>query len=273
MTRGRGKALAFPASAIALSIAVIGVAAGQDGSAADKVISAIDLAKPFGALVGWRFIAVQGPDEVNGLGETIPGKITLCLRPGIGAVCAPSLQSMARPPSPDYEISWRAHYLNDARVVYPRGRSAQPLLLLQTASSYSGDGDQVRYTQLLAYRREGDRFETIFARDTGRNNNQEVRFIDSGRLTGDVIVVEPTSNAPFAYWVTVNRLDPNYSYRQKLRYRSATRYGDNNPLTVIDSEMPNIQQRLGLWRPGRPMPLPAKGCSKPRLVKMELWCS
>jgi hypothetical protein len=94
-----------------------------------------------------------------------------------------------------------------------------------------------------------------------------------GPLRGDVISVDPTNDPPFGYWVTVHRLTPDYRYKQVLRYRSATIYGDNNPLAVIDSEMPNIQRRLGLWHPGEPLPLPKSGCAKPRLVKTELWCS
>jgi hypothetical protein len=36
--------------------------------------------------------------------------------------------------------------------------------------------------------------------------------------------------------------------------------------------MPNIQQRLGLWHPGQALPLPARGCPRPRLIDHELWC-
>jgi len=41
----------------------------------------------------------------------------------------------------------------------------------------------------------------------------------------------------------------------------------------LDSEMANIESRLGLWRPGAPLPLPAAPCPKPRLAGMELWCN
>jgi hypothetical protein len=58
-----------------------------------------------------------------------------------------------------------------------------------------------------------------------------------------------------------------------LRYRSATHYGDGNRLAVIDSEMPNIQKKLGLWKPGQKLPLPQAGCQRPRLVRTELWCN
>ena len=76
---------------------------------------------------------------------------------------------------------------------------------------------------------------------------------------------------PYGYWIVVNSLTPAGNYRQVLRYRSATLYNDGNPLAVIDSEMPNIERRLGLWAPGQPLPTPAR-CAKPRLVKLELWC-
>jgi len=88
-----------------------------------------------------------------------------------------------------------------------------------------------------------------------------------------MISAEPTENPPYAYWITVSRLNPDDNYRQVLHYRSATLYGDGNSLAVIDSEMPNILLRLGLWRPGQPLPVPKAGCRRPHLVKMELWCS
>jgi hypothetical protein len=124
---------------------------------------------------------------------------------------------------------------------------------------------------VLAYRADGDRFERIYERVTGHNNNQEVRYIATGPLKGDIVSVEPTQDAPFGFWVVVNA-PANGSFKEVLRYRSATRYGDGNPLAVIDSEMPNMAQRLGLWKPGTPLPLPTRACPKPHLVRMALWC-
>jgi hypothetical protein len=60
--------------------------------------------------------------------------------------------------------------------------------------------------------------------------------------------------------------------QHSLRYRSATRYNDGNPLAVIDSEMPNIERQFGLWKPGEPLPTPSVGCIKPPLRHSELWC-
>ena len=97
--------------------------------------------------------------------------------------------------------------------------------------------------------------------------------MDSGPLKGSIVAVLSPYGPPFSYVIKVSRLTPDYRYRQALNYRSATLYGDGNPLAVIDSEMPNILRRLGLWQSGQPLPLPKSGCAKPRLVKSELWCS
>jgi hypothetical protein len=179
--------------------------------------------------------------------------------------CDPTIITMPRP-------DWEAHYLDTAKLVYPRGREGAPLLLLQTSSMHAGNGNQSVFTRLLAYRRVIDRFVPVFQHETGRNNNEEVRFIEASPLRGDIISVEPTQDKPFGYWLVVNRLGADDRYRQVLRYRSATHYGDGNPLAVIDSEMPNIQRRLGLWRSGAPLPLPARKCPKPHLVHTVLWC-
>ncbi len=159
-----------------------------------------------------------------------------------------------------------------AKLVYPAGRSAPPLLMIVTASMHAGDGGQVVVTQLLNYDRVKDAFQRVYTHETGTNNNEEVRFITSGPLEGAVISAEPTENAPYGYWIEVDRLTAQHTYRPVLKYRSATRYGDGNPLAVIDSELPNIEHRLGLWNSGSPPPLPAKRCPKPHLKDGALWC-
>jgi hypothetical protein len=125
---------------------------------------------------------------------------------------------------------------------------------------------------VLAYDQKQERFTSVYEKRTNKNNDQEVRYITDGPLTGAIISAEPTSDAPFGFWITINRLGPADGYRQVLRYRSATRYGDGNPLAVIDSEMPEILKRLGLWRPGTKLPHPPGECAKPRLIRQELWC-
>jgi len=241
-----------------------------------SVISNIDLSKPFSTVEPWRFIANQGPpvaaaDTASG-GEE-PGSIQLCLQATPSAPCDPQLLNALRDGSGADDFFTQPHYLNEAKIVYPRGSIDPPLLFVQTASLHAGNGSQLVLTQALSYEKSQKQFVRVYQYPTGTNNNQEVRFIDTGSLRGDIISVDPTENAPYGFWVTVNVLTPQYTYEKTLRYRSATHYGDNNPLAVIDSEMPNIEQHLGYWKPGMPLPLPAGACPRPHLIRMELWCN
>jgi hypothetical protein len=232
----------------------------------------IDLQKPFAARSPWRLEVTQGPAAQDYAGDPAPGAITLCLQKSPAGHCASDPSAMPPPRSAGSYEGWEPHYLTFAGPVFPHGHSAPPLLMLVTASVHAGDGGQAVVTQLFKYDHAKDRFERVYSQETGTNNNEEVRLLSAGPLAGRVIFVEPTSNAPFGYWVTVNAPDAGYAYKPVLRYRSATHYGDGNRLAVIDSEMANIQQRLGFWRPGAPLPLPVGSCPKPRLVRMELWC-
>ncbi len=189
----------------------------------------------------------------------------------------PGLRSVwpVTPPASDLYADVR--YLDAPEIVRPRGAAARPLLWVRASSLHSVDGGHIISTQVLAYRPSQDRFVRIYERRTGSNHNEETRFIANGPLRGGIISIEPTSNAPFGYWVSVSAFKPPEAYRQVLRYRSATHYNDGNPLAGIASEMPNIQKRLGLWKPGQPIPTPdlsggGKPCSKPTLRRTELWC-
>lgn len=242
-------------------------------STTPSVISNIDLSKSFSTREAWRLIATQGPPvtgDDTATGSEEPGQIQLCLRASPSAPCDPQILNALD--AADVFFA-QPHYLNAVKIVYPRGRADKPVLFVQTASMHSGDGNQVILTQVLAYENSQNRFARIYQYTTGRNNNEEVRYIGSGRLQGDIISVEPTENAPYGYWVSVNVLTSQSTYKTVLHYRSATHYGDNNSLAVIDSEMPNIEQRLGYWKPGMALPLPSGGCPRPRLIHMELWCN
>lgn len=239
--------------------------------AAAATLASIDLARAFGTRSAWRLTATQGPTEPDPIydGETVPGAIALCLSRDAGRTCDADLRRALHGPDGD-DLFDRPHFLWRAAVVHPG--PGLTLLLVQQASLHSGDGDQRVATQLFAYDRPRDRFHTVYERRVGHNNNQEVRYIDAGSMRGAVVAAEPTERAPFGYWITVDRLTPALTYRTALRYRSATRYNDGNPLAVIDAEMPTIEQRLGLWRPGQPLPVPAR-CATPRLARGALWCS
>jgi hypothetical protein len=252
-----------------VALALATVLAAQ--STTSSVISNIDLSRLFATGEAWRFIATQGPPVAGLYDENEPGQIELCLRATPSAPCDPQLLN-ALDATSSAKFT-QPHYLNVVKVVYPRGSADQPLMFVQTASLHGGNGSQLVLTQVLAYENAQNRFVRIYEYTTGTNNNDEVRYISSGRLKGDIISVDPTENAPYGYWVTVNVLTPQYTYKTVLRYRSATHYGDSNPLAVIDSEMPNIEQRLGYWKSGVALPLPSGACPRPRLIGMELWCN
>ena len=205
-----------------------------------------------------------------------PGALTLCLRVGPSGPCVSGPVTPPLNTKPSYYPAWEPHYLRTAKVVYPRGSQAPPLLLIVTGSLYSGDGDQIVATQLLAYDARQDTFRRVYAQSTGHNNNEEIRFVSEGPLRGSMISAEPQEHLPYGFWIVVKRLTPKGAYRKVLRYRSATLYNDGNPLAVIDSEMPNIEKRLGLWRPGQRLPTPdtsgGKPCFRPSLRHTELWC-
>jgi hypothetical protein len=238
----------------------------------------LDLGGPFHARSTWRLVVTEGAPAKDYGGNDAPGALALCLRKGPTAPCVPGPVTLPlHAPSPDYAMAWEPHYLRTAKLVYPRGPKAAPLLLIVTGSLYSGDGDQLVATQLVGYDPVHDAFRRVYAQSTGRNNNQETRFVAAGPLMGSVIAAEPQEHLPYGYWIVVSRASATGVYRPVLRYRSATLYNDGNPLPVIDSEMPNIEQRLGLWRPGAPLPAPrftsdGKPCRRPVLRHGELWC-
>jgi len=255
---------------MAASVLAWPVHAGDASEA--KVVASIDLAKAFGTRSAWTFTATQGPevdDPTADPGDKAPGAITLCLSRDSRKTCDPVVTAPMKKAF-DGDIFDVPHYLLDARVEALPDR--RPFLFLRTGSFLSGDSDQRVITQVFVYDRARDRFVTAYEHQDGHNNNQDVRYVTSGPLRGDIITVESPYGPPFTYVMTVSRISAKGVFRPVLRYRTATRYGDGNTLSVIDSDMPNLQKRLGLWRPGRPLPLPGSPCPKPHLVKMELWC-
>lgn len=261
----------LPLKGLSLVILSVALLAGAAPASETSIISSNDLSRPFGTRLPWRFTASQRPGVPNPISEAdkIPGAIQLCVSVDGGRTCEPNLQQLLTPSTGNHLFS-EPHFLNDVRIVRPRADEA--LLLIQVASLHSGDGDQRVTTAVLAYDPVRDGFVPVFEKQTRRNNDQEVRYVVDGPLKGAIISAEPTNDAPFGFWITVNRLGTADGYKQILHYRSATRYGDGNPLAVIDSEMSNIEQHLGLWNLGSKLPLPNGQCRKPRLVHQELWC-
>ena len=235
-----------------------------------SVPTTIDLTAPFHTRAPWHFTATQGPEIANSYGpagDMAPGKFTLCLSHDGKSDCDSSLLHVLGNALGD---DWSGpHFLKKAEIDRP---DARPLLLIQSAGLWSGDGDYGIETVAYRYDRAQDRFVVAYEHGSEHNRNGNVRYIADGPLRGDFISADATDDAPFGYWMVVNRLGADDAYHQILRYRSATHYGDNNPLAVIDSEMPNIEEHLHLWHPSQALPLPAGKCPKPHLAQGALWC-
>ena len=140
--------------------------------------------------------------------------------------------------------------------------------MIKTGGAHGGDGGHYIHTELFSYERQLNEFKSVFSNATGSNNNQRTRFIEQCPLRGDVIVDEP---AGCCYRISVYRLGASGRYASILGYRSHTVYGDGNPLSVSDSEMPEILRRLGLWHKGDALPIPHEGCN-PVMRRGEEWC-
>lgn len=262
--------MAIPIGRFLGFVSAFAVTAGASAAAPHKPLTPLDLQKPFAARSPWRLTATRGSPVEDPSGDIAPGRIVLCLTRDAGRNCDPGPNLALRLPDGDDPFS-QPHFLRRAEVVRIPHRT--PLLLIELASFHAGNGDQRRSLQLYGYDRASDTFRLAYGHRTGRNNNQEMRFVESGALAGSVITADPTTDAPFAYWISVARPDAAGRYKQAARFRSATIYGDGNPLAVIDSEMPNILKRLRLWRPGTDLPLPAAApCPRPHLVNEALWC-
>lgn len=154
---------------------------------------------------------------------------------------------------------------------------AGPIGLNCSSSAWAG-GCRLRVVQTTLYRYDPstDRFGRVFVHDSGgSNNNQAARFVEQGPLQGDVIVDYPAVYAPYAYWIQVYAPGKSGQYARILRCRGRTGYGGRNPLPVADSEMPEILERPGLWKPGDALPVPPRrpeGCVRLVFRNGEEWC-
>jgi hypothetical protein len=236
-----------------------------------KVISHIDLTKPFETLTQWTFVAVQEGGQPPTQIED-HGPILVCLVNAVTPDCAEHFYQEVSSDQPWFETPY---HLLASRVVHASRNKSSPLLLVQVCGAESFDGDCGIATALYRYDRPAHRFIRVFLNVTGRNNNQATRFVERGPLQGDMIVDYPTERAPYTYWVEVYWTGEAGRYVRILRYRGRTGYGDGNPLAVADSEMPEILRHLGLWQPGDALPVPAhlpQGCGDLFMRRGEEWC-
>jgi hypothetical protein len=244
-----------------------------------KVVAHLDLTQPFQTKSNWTLVAAKQRDEessaTDGLGEP-ESTISLCFVENDKPDCSEEMFlakyrqeriSFDPGPGPFYEL-----FASD--VVFSGPGRTIPLLRIKTCTTRGGNGNCGVSTFLFAYDRNAQKFRVVFFNMMGRNNNQEARFVEKGPLLGSVIVAYPTEDAPFTYFVEVYKRSSDSEYSQVLRYRGNTRYGDGNPLAVIDSEMPETLQRLGLWKTGDALPVPPRmprACTLVMRKGLE-WC-
>lgn len=248
-------------------------ALSRQGVVKPTVLSHIDLTEAFGTVNQWTFVVVQdGGQPPTELEEH--GPIFVCFVKAHSPDCARHFYQQVRSDMPWADTPY---HLFASRIVYGGENKTRPFLFVTVcgAGAMSGDGDCEVATALYRYDRETDRFIRVFRNQTGRNNNQATRFVESGPLRGDVIVDYPRENAPYTYWIEVYQAEDSGQYGRILRYRGHTGYSDGNPLAVADSEMPEILRRLGLWHPGDSLPVPAhlpQGCRDVFMRNGEEWC-
>jgi len=246
-------------------------ALSHQGVAQPKIVSHIDLTEPFGTVTQWTFVAVEDGSQPTADGSVDHGPILVCLVKAGSPDCTLNFNQQT---GSGMSFDTPYHFFAGS-VVFASQNKSSPLLFLKVCGTMGGNGNCVIATALYKYDKGADRFSRVFLSLTGRNNNEGTRFVESGQLQGDVIVNTPTENAPYTYWIEVYRAGDSGHYGRILRYRGLTGYSDGNPLAVADSEMPEILRRLGLWKPGDPLPVPAhmpKGCSALFMRHGEEWC-
>lgn len=245
-----------------------------------KVIVHLDLTQTFQTKFRWSLVAAKQPDEESsvedGAGNRI-GAVSLCFVENDEPDCS---EEMFLAKYREEKVSFVSgeptfHELFASDVVFSGPGRTLPLLMIKSCMNRGANGNCGVSTFLFAYDRKAERFRVVFFNMMGRNNNQEARFVENGPLLGSVVVAYPTDDPPFTYFVEVYKRISDSEYSRVLRYRGHTGYGDGNPLAVIDSEMPEILRRLGLWKTGDALPVPPRmpgGCTRLVMRKSVEWC-
>lgn len=245
-----------------------------------EIVSSTDLTMPFHTKTKWRFVVTQAPS--NDI-DSEPGPLFFCFlhegKPSCPSVVVRSCDYLDKKPScprgfkPD-NFTQPYNYFGNVAVIYPTKSSKSPLLVVTVSGNYGGPGTPSG-PKIWAYRRKYDRFDQIFSGDRSSNTEGEVRLITSGPLAGDVIANNDTGRWPYPYEIMVYKFLRSENYVRILDYNSKAKYRDGNPLKVIDEEMPEIERRMGVWRPGEPLPVPPQMPSSCRTIELHdgiEWC-
>lgn len=272
---GRSDARDVMVAAADVDRAAMAALSSRDGKPS-KVVAHVDLTSPFRSRSQWTLVVGQQEESCSD-GECDPGPVSICFVQRDHADCSETwiLEKYKEDGITPFRDERPVYEFHTGAIVYAGPGKTRPLLLLKTCTMYGANGNCGVGTFLFDYDRSKDALRPVFANTTGRNNNQETRFIASGPLLGDVVVADPTMNAPFGYWMDVYQRRAGGDYARTLRYRSATRYNDGNRLAVIDAEMREIMRRMGVWKAGSALPKPARmpsECTRLLVRKGVVWC-
>ncbi len=202
-------------------------------------VSSTDLTIPFHTRGNWRFVIRQDPPQETGLGIE-PGNLRFCFVKSRVQSC--------------FDSPFNA--LGSSQIEYPTPKSREPVLVAMVVDHVSVTGGG-RGTLIWGYNANADQFDQIFDRTVNRNTNGEIRLITAGPLAGAVVVDTAGPGPSYRYLIEVYRLE-NSEIKQVLSYYGNSKYNDGSGLPVIDAEMAGIERRLHLWKPGDPLPTPAR---------------
>jgi hypothetical protein len=214
-------------------------------------VSGIDLTEPFHTTAKWQFVIRQDPLDK----DQLPGPIHFCFVKDETPRCSDS----------------EFNALVTSVIVHPTPASGGALLTVVADLETLGSGGP-RATIIWAYNAHSDQFDRVFDSSVRRQNNGEIRIITNGPLAGDIVMDRAGQRAPYRYDISVYRL-ANSRYTEVLNYSGNSKYNDGNPIPVIDAEMPEIERRLNLWRPGDPLPTPERTQCKGLEMRHGVeWC-
>lgn len=245
-----------------------------------RILKHLDLTQEFQTKSRWSLVVAKQPDEESnfedGRGNRV-GAFSFCFVLNDTPDCSEELLLQRyREGRTDFRSGEPAfHHLIRSEVVFSGPGKTLPLLWITVCEYVGANGNCGVSTFLVDYDRKSDRFRVVFFNQTGRNQNEETRFVESGPLLGSVIVAYPMMRAPFKYMVDLYRRTSRIDFSKVVSFRSGTSQGDGNPLAVIDSEMPELLRRMNLWKPGDALPMPPQlptGCGRLTLRKGVLWC-
>ncbi len=173
-----------------------------------KVITHLDLTQTFQTQSRRSLVIAKQPDEESSVedgGGNRIGAVSLCFVENDVPDCSEEIFLAKYREKKVSFVSGEPtfHELLATDVVFSGPGRTLPLLRLKICMNRGANGNCGVSTFLLAYDRKADRFRVVFFNMTGRDNNEETRFVENDPLRGSVIVAYPTSDAPFTYFVEI----------------------------------------------------------------------